>query len=180
MSKKVLVELDLTNSGHIEFMKQYASELFGDDMKKGKTKAKPEPEEEDDEEEEEGEITPDDVKEAWEELKKLTSVADVKEVVSDFGVKTPAAAAKHDDFEEIYEALMDAIEEAGGESDDDDEDEGEEITVDDVKKACQAFAKSEGKDELEEILEEFNIKSVRSLSKLTEDELAELYEEVAG
>ena len=114
-------------------------------------------------------------------MKELTDAKTVTAVLKEFDVKTPAAAAKSDDFEEIYEALMDAIEENGGDDEEGDDEEGDdEVTIDDVKKACQAFAKSEGKEELEEVLEEFGIKSVRSLSKLSEDELAELYEEVAG
>lgn len=176
---KVLLELDLNVPEDLNLFTQYHSEFFGD-KPTGKGKAKTQAKEEEPDEEEEGdEITPQDVKDACAELKELTSAKRVTEVLKEFDVKTPAAAAKSDDFEDIYEALMDAIEEEGGEEADD-EDEGEEVTIDDVKKACQEFAKSEGKDELNEVLEEFGIKSVRSLNKLSEDELAELYEEVAS
>lgn len=172
---KILIIEDLDNEDIIE---QLVAALGGKAEKPGKSeksskgKKKEKPEEDDDED-----ITPDDVKEACEELKKLSNAKTVKEVLGEFDIKTPAAAAKSDEFEDIYEALNDKIDEL---SDDDDDDDDEVVDIDTVKKACQTFAKKEGKEELEEILEDFSISSVRGLSKLDDDDLQELYDEVSG
>jgi len=64
------------------------------------------------------------------------------------------------------------------ESEEEDEDEGEEeneVTVEAVKIAYQAFQKKNGSEEASELLEEVGIKSVRSLSKLDQDALEDLY-----
>lgn len=96
-------------------------------------------------------------------------------VLKDAGFASPAKISDDEDPEvlaELYDSLMDLKE------DDDEDPEGEEVDVETVKKAVQAYAKENGKAEADEVLEEFSIKSVRSLNKLSEEDLKELYEAV--
>lgn len=127
-------------------------------------------EEEEEAEGEEEEITVDMVI----ELAKEVGAAIAKPILKEAGVASPAALKKaklsDDDLAELYDSLIEASEEG--------EEEEAEVTVEDVKKAVQAYAKANGKDEADEILGEFDITSVRSLSKLSSDELMELYEAV--
>ncbi len=118
------------------------------------------------------------MKEACSQLLEVTDKNTVKEVISEFGAKTVAAASKltGDDYDECLEAVNEAIEEAAEGSEDDAG--GEEITVDAVKKAVQAYSRKNGKEETTEILEDFGISSVRSLHKLEQEDLEELYAEV--
>ncbi len=106
------------------------------------------------------------------QYKKDNSAAELKKVLAEFDARTIKAVAD-EDLEAVIEALTD-----GAEDDDEEEDE-DDITVEAVKIACQAFAKSNSKEELDEILEDYDIKSVRSLSKLSQDDLEELYAEVS-
>lgn len=130
------------------------------------------------------------------DLCKEIGASTCRPVLKELGFTTPKAIIKDDpDSEELtplYEALK-ALQEDDDEEDEDDEDEDDdedddededdededEINVDVVKKAVQAFAKENGKDEADEILEEFDIKSVRSLKKLDQEQLEELYEAVS-
>ena len=87
------------------------------------------------------------------------------------------------DIEDLYRDLKAAgsdeeEEEEEDEEEDDEEEDGEELDVDTVKKAVQAYAKENGKDEADEILAEFELTSVRSLNKLKPAQLRELYEAV--
>lgn len=108
------------------------------------------------------------------QYKKDNSAAELKKVLAEFDARTIKSVAD-EDLEAVIEALTD-----GAEADDDDDEEDEDdITVEAVKIACQAFAKSNSKEELDEILEDYDIKSVRSLSKLSQDDLEELYAEVS-
>jgi len=111
--------------------------------------------------------------ELCDEVKSETSAAELKEILAEFDVKTPKSAAKLDDetLEELIEALEDALE--GGDDDGDDEDDR---TVDEVKKLCQAFQKANSKDELTEILEEFDIEKVTQLKELEQEDLNELFD----
>jgi len=168
---KFLLELDTDNAEDMAF---FESKQGGSKPAKGKGKAKAEPEPEEDDEEGD-EITGDDVKQLCEEYKKANSAKDLKELLAEFDVKTPAAAAKSEDLEDIYEALSEALGEDEEEADDDEE----EVDVDTVKKAIQKFTKDNGKEDMAEIFEDFGIKGVKDLKKLDEDELQELYEEVS-
>ena len=118
------------------------------------------------------------IKELCTELLELKDKAAVKAVTSEFDCSTVAKACKltGDDLQDCGEALAEAIKEAGegGSGDPDDE----EITVDAVKIAVQAFSKKNGKDDTNEILEDFGIKSVRSLKTLSQSDLEDLYAEV--
>jgi len=116
------------------------------------------------------------IKELCNQLLELTDKTTVKGVTSEFDCTTVAKACKleGEDAADCIEALQEAIEEAGegGEPGE------EEITVDAVKVAVQAYSKKNGKEACTELLEDFNIKSVRGLGKLSQDELEELYAEV--
>ena len=122
--------------------------------------------------------TAEQIKELCNQLLEATDKATVKGVTSEFDCTTVAKACKleGEDAADCIEALQEAIEEAGEGGDGSDGEE--EITVEAVKVAVQAFSKSKGKDACTELLEDFNIKSVRGLSKLSQDELEELYAEV--
>ena len=118
------------------------------------------------------------IKELCTELLELKDKAAVKAVTSEFDCSTVTKACKltGDDLQDCGEALAEAIKEAndgdaGGS-------ENEEITVDAVKIAVQAFSKKNGKDDTAEILEDFGIKSVRSLKTLSQSDLEDLYAEV--
>ena len=131
---------------------------------------------------------------------KKSSKASVMAILAEFDYKNPKAV-KEDDYAEILEAIADMLsgddeeeeededydedeedeedddedEEDEEDDDEDEEDEEEEITVDDVKDAFAA-AKKVDADEAKEILSEFDLKSTRSLGKLDEDDLGELYD----
>lgn len=95
----------------------------------------------------------------------------------EFEVKT-VAKVEDDDLEELIELFEDEgikLEDEDGEDAGGDEDG---IDVEAVKIACQAFSKSNGKDDMTEIFEEYDIKSVRSLSKLSAEQLEDLYADV--
>ncbi len=116
------------------------------------------------------------IKEMCNKLLDLTDKAKVKEVLSEFNCTTVSKATKleGDDLQDCGEALQEAIAEAesGGSGEDD------EVTVEAVKVAVQAFSKKNGKDDTKEILEDFGINSVRGLNKLSQEDLEELYAEV--
>ena len=120
--------------------------------------------------------TAEQIKELCNKLLELTDKATVKEVTAEFDCSTVGKACKleGEDAADCIEALEEAIEEAneGGSGSED------EITEEAVKIAVQAFSKKNGKEACTELLEDFNIKTVRSLNKLTQDELEELYAEV--
>lgn len=82
-----------------------------------------------------------------------------------------------EDLDDLYRELK-ATSSEDEDEDEDEEDEETEVDVDTVKKAVQAYAKENGKDEADEILAEFEISSVRSLNKLKPAQLRELYEAV--
>lgn len=129
-----------------------------------------------------------------EKFKTENSAKELKELLAEFDVKTPKAAAKADDetIAEICETLAEALdgeeeaeeeaeeEEADDEGDDDEGDDDEGVDVATVKKACQAYSKENGKDALKELLEEFDIKSAAKLGTLDQDDLDELYAELQG
>ena len=142
------------------------------------SKGKPSKSKKEEPAEEESEATPEQVKELCNKLLELTDKAAVKAVISEFDCTTVAKACKltGDDLADCVEALNEAIEEAGEGSEEEDGDE--EITVDAVKAAVQAYSKNNGKEATSEILEDFDIKSVRSLNKLSQEDLEELYAEV--
>jgi len=121
--------------------------------------------------------TAEQIKELCTKLLDLTDKATVKEVTSEFECSTVGKACKleGDEAAECIEALQEAIDKAddGGSSSDDDE-----ITVEAVKIAVQAFSKKNGKEDTDEILKDFNIKSVRGLKTLEQSDLEELYAEV--
>ena len=114
------------------------------------------------------------------EYKKATSASDLKEALEEFDVKTPKAASKLGDEEraELHQMLTEALNDDEDEDDEDDESSEEAITVDAVKKAAQAYAKENSKDELKEILEEYDIKTAAKISSLDEDDLEDLYAEL--
>lgn len=126
------------------------------------------------------------------DLVKEIGIKECRPVLKEAGYASPKALKEADlDEEEIEEILAslkelqseededESDEDDDEESDDDDEDESDdEIDVELVKKAVQAFAKENGKEAADEILEEFEIKSVRSLNKLDQEQLEELYEAV--
>ena len=118
------------------------------------------------------------IKEMCTELLELKDKAAVKAVTSEFDCSTVAKACKltGDDLQDCGEALAEAIKEAGEGDSGDPEDE--EITVEAVKVAVQAYSKKNGKDDTAEILEDFGIKSVRSLKTLSQSDLEDLYAEV--
>ncbi len=163
---KIIIEID--DEVIADALSQIVSSGTSKTAKPSGKAAKAEPEEE------EEDYTPADIKEMCAELKELTDAKTLKEVLSEYDVTTPAKAMKleDDDLQDLGEDLAEAIDEA---SDGEEEEAEEEITVDAVKEAVQAYTKSEGKEASQEILEEYNIKSVRGLNKLDADDLAELF-----
>jgi len=161
---KIIIEID--DEVIADALSQIVSSGTSKTAKPSGKAAKAEPEEE------EEDYTPADIKEMCAELKELTDAKTLKEVLSEYDVTTPAKAMKleDDDLQDLGEDLAEAIDEAS-----DGEEAEEEITVDAVKEAVQAYTKSEGKEASQEILEEYNIKSVRGLNKLDADDLAELF-----
>lgn len=118
-----------------------------------------------------------------------------RKVLKDAGYTKPSEVAKDedldaDDLQELYDELMalkeenddvheDEEEDDSDEDEDEDEDDDEEeVTLDMVKEAVQEYTKEFGKDETKELLEEYDIKSVKSLKKLSQEDLEELYEAI--
>jgi len=130
----------------------------------------------DDSDGDEKEYTSKDIKTMCDELKELTSAKELKEVLEEFDVTTAAKAAKleDEDLQDCGADLADAIADAK-----DGNPDGDEIDIEAVKAAVQAYTKENGKKDTLEILKEYNIKSVKSLDKLDQDELEELFEEVS-
>lgn len=150
----------------VELIAEKVVEKMGGSGEKVTPRASKEPEEDD--------VDYDDLREELAEVanafKKDNSAAELKKVLAEFDAKTIKSVAD-EDLEDVIKALTD-------EGDDEGDDEDEEVTVEAVKLACQAFAKKNGKDELDEILEDYEIKSVRSLNKLEQEDLEELFAEV--
>lgn len=115
-------------------------------------------------------------KAAMDDFKKETSAKDLKALLGEFDYKS-VTHVEEDDFAEIMKAAEEALDDEGEEEEEEGEEE-EEITADTVKAKIQALTKAAGKEAVTEILEDYDIKSVRSLSKLDQEDLAELYEDV--
>ena len=108
-------------------------------------------------------------------LKELKAFLD-----EEFEVKK-VADVEDDDLEDLIELLEGEGVSLGGDDEGEDEgDDGDEDGIDKeaVKIACQAFSKKNGKDEMAEIFEEYEINSVRGLNKLSAEQLEDLYADV--
>lgn len=79
--------------------------------------------------------------------------------------------------EDLDDLLLDLEEEVDVDEDEEDSTDSE-ITVEAVKTACQAYSKKNSKEEMDEIFSDYDIKSVRSLGKLSPNDLEDLYAEV--
>jgi hypothetical protein len=106
-----------------------------------------------------------DLRELCEEAAAKFDRKELRSILSEYDAK------KIDDVDDsdLEDLQADLQKEKGGEP---------EIDAEAVKIACQAFAKKNGKKELDEILEDYEISSVRSLSKLSAEDLADLYADV--
>lgn len=116
----------------------------------------------------------DKLKQLAEDFKKKFSLKELKELLEDVADVTSAAKVPADMVDDVIaelEAELDGEEEGEEEGDD-------EVTVEAVKIAVQAFQKKNGKEETEEILEDYAIKSVRSLGKLEQSQLEDLFADV--
>jgi len=125
----------------------------------------------------------DDIKELCADLDE-DELATAKSVFKEHGYKSPGHVDDdYDNMDALYVELAVALGyEIEGSVEDDAffvDEEGEEITIEACKIACQAFAKENGKDDLIEILEPYDIKTVRGLKSLDAEQLAELYNEVS-
>ena len=88
-----------------------------------------------------------------------------------------ASKVKDKDLEDAYNAIMDFLE-VPEENDDVPEQEEDEIDTEEVKIACQKFTKENGKKAADALYQEFGINSLRSLKKLSDDDLRALYKAV--
>lgn len=112
------------------------------------------------------------LKDLSEKFKKEFSIKELKELLEDIAGVTTVSKVPDDAIDEVIGELEAELENSGVEEDD------SEVTIEAVKIAVQAFQKKNGKEETEEILEDYGIKSVRSLGKLEQSQLEDLYADV--
>lgn len=130
------------------------------------------------------------------EAAKASSKKEVMAVLAEFDCKNPKKADEEDwdDIAEQLSKLIDSDEEDEEEeddeeldeddnddeeeSDDDEEEDEEDITPEDVKEAYTAAKKKDSKA-TKEIMADFELKSPAGFKKLDEDELVDIYEELA-
>ena len=142
--------------------------LIGDDAD--------EDEDEDEDEAADGgkELTKDEFLALVDEAIEASSKKEVAAVLAEFDCKN-AKKASPDDYADIAEELSALIGEDEG--DDDEGDDDEAITFEDVK-AVYDKAKKVDKDEAAEALEEAGLKSIAGAKKLSQDDLADLFDDL--
>ena len=169
------VQLELTDAS-ITLLAQAIAAALGTDAgsaQTGSAQAAPTTEPQDDDLE--SELT-----EAHDKLK--AEDADVvKEILNEFGGKTLKTVLKKlagdtETMQELLDELNGELSEDDGE--DDGDDDGEDRSVDEVKKLAQAYSKAEGKDALKEILEDYEIKGVKQIKDLEQEDLNELFGDI--
>lgn len=117
------------------------------------------------------------LKEAAEKYKEAFSLKELKELLKEEAGCTVVSKVEADFIPEMLE-IIEAELEAGEEGEGDDDEANSEVTQEAVKIAVQAYQKKNGKEETTEILEEYGIASVRSLGKLEQEQLEDLYADV--